>query len=578
MTGRTALLGTTALIGAGAVWTWAASGIFLVGVDLATGSRLLDHYGFPTWQWWQYLPYRGSNATVDLWLKISAAAAAAPLALAAPRWLRHMAGQARPLHGESHFASRREARQGGLVFASRPPGDGIILGRTGWGPFRQYVCLRGEGNVSLYARTRGGKGVSFVVPNCLNWTGSLIALDIKGELYRKTAACRQAMGQEVFCFAPSATDGRSHRYNPYSVVPRGTPRCIDMVHRINAILVPPNPRAENPYWDNSARNAINGAAVILAETPGEPLHVGAVRRGFTRPDWRDYWRRLITSARDAGRPYPQTAVDGVLSLVDDPDDKGREGVRRTIESHLGLWASPTVVAATETSDFDLSQIRKRGQSIYLRLRPTEMRRFRPLTTLLFQQLLDLNTEVEFGQDPDHSHRVLMMLDEFWAAGRMDMLADASAFIAAFGFHMAYVLQSKAQAVSLYGTEGSDNLFENTSAEIVFGVKGVKLAREVSEMAGHDTVQETTKNRPRFWGALQWSKQTESEAARRRALLLPQEVQRLSPKRQIIFRAGLPPMLTGRVIYWKDPLFRHLEAEPPEVPMLKVHIARDNRAG
>lgn len=585
MSRRKALLGTTALCAA--AWLPAASAVFLAGVDAYTGSKLWQHYGgLPTTQWLTYLPYAAGNGAVDLWLKIAAGVASIPPLGCAIGWLRSLGGNKPPLHGESHFATKAEIREQNrrdpkaqIVYSRAPMGDGILLGRAGPWSWSEYIYFIGEGHVGLYSRTRGGKGVSFAVPNCLAWEGSLVALDIKGELYKKTAARRRALGQEAHCFAPSSKTGRTVRYNPYSVVPRDDPaECIDMIHRINHIIIPPTAKAGDGtarYFDESARDAINGAAVILAETPEEPLHVGAVRRGFLRTDWRQHWRDMIRSGRKAGRPYPQTAVDAVLSVVDDPDEKGREGIRRTILSHLGLWASPKVVAATETSDFDLSQMRKKGISIYLKLRPTQMRRFRPLTTLLFQQLIDLNTETEFGAEPDHSHHILMMMDEVWAAGRMDILADASAFVASFGFHLAYVTQTKDQLVNLYGKEGAKNLFENTHVEIVFGVKGVELSKEVSEMTGDDTVQETTQNRPRFWAGLQWGKQTESEASRRRKLLLPQEVRRLSPRKEIIFVPGLMPIMAEREIYYRDERFALLETEPPEVPELKVTVARDD---
>jgi len=485
-----------------------------------------------------------------------------------------MLRRSKPLHGRSRWATNREIRKSGLVWAKAPPGDALVLGRKGLGPWRRYLCHPGDEHSALYAATGSGKGTGYSIPNCYAWAGSLVAYDLKGELWQKTAAAREAVGQSVFCFAPGATDGRSHRYNPYSVVEGNAAQRIDMIHRIGSVLVPPNPEVKEPFWINSARNAINGAAVILAETPNEPLHVGAIRRAFTRPDWRDWWRSLIGDARNAGRPYPQTGTDAVLSVVEMSDDKGREGICKEIQSHLGLWASPSIVAATETSDFDLREIRRRPMSIYVRLRPSEVRRFRPLTTLLFQQLLDLNTETEFKDLPEPRCRVLMLLDEFASLGAMPLLADSAAYVRSFGLRMAYVMQTKDQLVSLYGREGADNLFENCHSEIFFGTKGIRAAKEASEMAGFDTVTETSTSRPRFFGWLRPGKQSENEAARRRALLLPQEVQRLPKSQEIVYRPGMQPIRCKRVVYYRDPLFAGLEAEPPEVPLLNVHVARD----
>jgi type IV secretory pathway TraG/TraD family ATPase VirD4 len=58
-------------------------------------------------------------------------------------------------------------------------------------------------------------------------------------------------------------------------------------------------------------------------------------------------------------------------------------------------------------------------------------------------------------------------------------------------------------------------------------------------------------------------------------MLPHEVQQLLlPTKQIIFRPNSTPLTTGRVIYWRDRIFRGMEAPPPEVPLLDVRVERD----
>lgn len=121
MTKRKKMLILTGLVAA--AWTPIASWVFLVGVDAHTGSKLFQHYGYvPTWQWWTYLPYRGSNRSVASWLTISAVVAAMPLLLCLFGLLKALIkGEPEPLHGEAHWATRREAEKAGLVYSRRPP-------------------------------------------------------------------------------------------------------------------------------------------------------------------------------------------------------------------------------------------------------------------------------------------------------------------------------------------------------------------------------------------------------------------------------------------------------------------------
>ena len=63
----------------------------------------------------------------------------------------------------------------------------------------KYLCYGGNQFVLLAAPTRSGKGVGVVIPNCLNYSDSLVVLDIKLENYRITSGKRAG---KTFTFLP----------------------------------------------------------------------------------------------------------------------------------------------------------------------------------------------------------------------------------------------------------------------------------------------------------------------------------------------------------------------------------------
>ena len=93
--------------------------------------------------------------------------------------------------------------------------DGIILGRRG----RRCLMLAGQQGVALAAPPRAGKGTGIVVPNALNWPGSLVCVDIKREnwTHHGRVSARHS-GQACYLFDPFAEDGRTARWNPFSYV------------------------------------------------------------------------------------------------------------------------------------------------------------------------------------------------------------------------------------------------------------------------------------------------------------------------------------------------------------------------
>ena len=99
MTTRTALLGTTAAIGAAVAWTGIASATFLAGTGL------WDAFRYPSYQWWQYLPYGSANPTVGVWLKASTGVATLFVVAGALRLGLHRLRSTRLLFGNARWTT-----------------------------------------------------------------------------------------------------------------------------------------------------------------------------------------------------------------------------------------------------------------------------------------------------------------------------------------------------------------------------------------------------------------------------------------------------------------------------------------
>jgi type IV secretory pathway TraG/TraD family ATPase VirD4 len=120
-----------------------------------------------------------------------------------------------------------------------------------------------------------------------------------------------------------------------------------------------------------------------------------------------------------------------------------------------------------------------------------------------------------------------------------------------------------------------DIFSNVGAEIVFGINDIKTMTELSERIGYNTVPIATENRPRFWGALRWERQTTATAPQRRAFLLPQEIARLPQDEMIVLRSGMLPARLKKVRWYDDPQFAKRRRPPPEIPRITVEVEEDD---
>lgn len=104
--------------------------------------------------------------------------------------------------------------------------DGLLLGwpyKSCGGKdvvdFENPIIDKDQGHIFTSALTGEGKGVSYSIPALLSWPGSVVAVDIKGELCEVTARQRLEMGQDVYVLDPFQNTGfKSDQLNPLDIL------------------------------------------------------------------------------------------------------------------------------------------------------------------------------------------------------------------------------------------------------------------------------------------------------------------------------------------------------------------------
>jgi type IV secretion system protein VirD4 len=160
------------------------------------------------------------------------------------------------------------------------------------------------------------------------------------------------------------------------------------------------------------------------------------------------------------------------------------------------------------------------------------------------------------------HRLLLMLDEFPALGRLDFFESALAFMAGYGLKAFLIAQSLNQIEKAYGPNNS--ILDNCHVRVSFATNDERTAKRVSDALGTATEMKAMKNyaghRLSPWlGHLMVSR---SETARQ--LLTPGEIMQLPPSDEIVMVAGIPPIRAKKARYYEDARFRERLLSPPEL--------------
>ncbi|WP_175768834.1 type IV secretory system conjugative DNA transfer family protein [Burkholderia cenocepacia] len=437
-----------------------------------------------------------------------------------------------------------------------------------------YLRFAGQQFVLLAAPARSGKGVGIVIPNLLSYSDSVVVLDIKQENFRLTAGFRRAHGQAVYLFNPFAEDGRTHRYNPLSVIADGMFRVGDIL-AIGYVLYPAGGHDE--FWKDQARNLLLGLVLLLWDlrearragvsgVPDYPITMGEVLRqssGNGLPV-KTYLNRMLIQYRQ----YLSRACIDALNRFLTNDDKVLASILATFNAPLTIWANPIVDAATSANDFDLRDVRRRKMSVYLGVTPDHLSEAAILMNLMFSQLVNLNTKELAEDNPALKYQCLLLLDEMTAIGKIQIIARAVAYMAGYNLRLLSIVQSDSQLESVYGRADARTIVTNHAMQILFAPREQKDANAYSEMLGTRTERSRSTSRSNgMFGARGGA--SESFSDQRRALMLPQEIKELARDKEIILLENTKPILADRICYWRDRAFTSRVMDAPTVPALDL---------
>ena len=446
-------------------------------------------------------------------------------------------------YGSARWANVDDIRKAGLT---RPAG--VFLGQQD----RQYLRHEGPEHVLTFAPTRSGKGVGLVVPTLLSWPASAVIHDIKGENWQITAGWRSRFSH---CLLFNPTDPKSAAYNPLLEVRRGAHEVRD-VQNIADILVDPEGALERRnHWEKTSHALLVGA-ILHVLYAGEDKTLRGVANFLSDPasPFELTLHRMMTTPHLGDRPHP--VVASAAREVLNKSDNERSGVLSTAMSFLGLYRDPTVAEVTSRCDWRIADLisAEHPVSLYLMVPPSDISRTKPLIRLILNQIGRRLTESLDGSDGiERRHKLLLMLDEFPALGRLDFFETALAFMAGYGIRSFLIAQSLNQIDKAYGQNHS--ILDNCHVRVTFATNDERTAKRISETLGTATELRAQRNyaghRLAPWlGHLMVSRQ---ETAR--PLLTPGEVMQLPPDEAVVMVSSVAPIKAKKLRYYADANFK-----------------------
>lgn len=518
--------------------------------------------------------------------------------------------------GKKKNNSHGSAKWGGLEEIDFKPGNdkyfgitlrsdkGVVLGRF------KGITLRDnmKTHICITAPTRTGKGVSIIIPTLIDsWNESVIVLDIKGENYQLTSGARkEKFDNTILRLAPKSEN--SCGYNPLGEIRFLSQQEMEDVRLIVDIIMADDSAgggAKDPYWNTSAADLLLGIIfyVMTKKFLENPKYVieGGVKKPVSTASMVDVVNFITDPNYDApikeilmrkaqeedlieeyGRDEETKRFvrDRLMSLYGTDADiinKGRHPMaarymaekgnlpETTLGSIIGsakvklsIFEIPIVKQNTDHSDFRIYDLMnyKKPVSLYLVVPPADILSLSPLIKMLLLQAVNILTpEIDYANQTGHKWRMLMLLDEFPAIGKLEVLEKGIGYVAGYGMKMMLILQSLDQLFKIYGKE--NGFLSNCQAQIFYTSNDETTANYVSKLLGKETIEQFTQSNKSVGTIIK----SESQQFIGKDLLSPDEVGRFPSDKIIVKLSGRNPIQSDKIVYFQEPEYANLTKIP-----------------
>ena len=361
---------------------------------------------------------------------------------------------------------------------------------------------RDKGHAITFGRTRGGKGVSSIIPALLTYKGSMVVIDPKGENAWVTAERRRAMGQRVIILDPWNEVNTRYafkvgaiepitKFNPLSALDPHSPDFADDVNAIADAFI--YNEGNDPHWPDSARELVGG--FIAAEVQSHPgkASMRAVRKLLTSKIL-DILMKVDRTIHE----FPDSVAASKLAAAFERDEDGKplstkemSSIRSTARTQTAFLDSARLQESMETDDppVNLADLGTMPTTLYLvlpvdRLK-THGRWLRMILTLAIRTISKLPTP----PNPP----VVFMLDELGTispGSGLSMIEQSYGLMAGMGIRIWAFLQDLPQLKRDYPNSW-ETFLSNSSIIQLLNVAENTTSSYFSTYLGNKTVNART---------------------------------------------------------------------------------------
>ncbi|ECL0903471.1 type IV secretory system conjugative DNA transfer family protein [Campylobacter jejuni] len=441
----------------------------------------------------------------------------------------------------------------------------------------EYIRAKMPLSALVVAPPGTGKTSGIILPNLFTVPNSTLALDIKGELYAKSAGYRKKyFNNEILLFEPFS-DNNTLFFNPFDnsiVKDMNFIQMMKLADQIAGTIFVAEKGKEGDHWVTSAKTLFTFFALYnmqkhkhtslgdLTQAPKkdyfnelneefgkecliEDEDTGEVSRDYNVDTFKVFLKQVANDenldeiVRNQARAY-QTAAEQEFASI-----------KSTYDTYMKVFTNPQVANATSKMNFRFEDLREKRITMYVVIQTEDMDILAPLVRIFIESLFKKLMSGQENSNPDKF--IYCLLDEFVRFGKMPFLLEAPALCRSYGLIPVFVTQSYEQIRKYYGEDDLGIIRANAGYQTIFRMNTEKDAKEISDLIGDFTREKTSSSK----GTFDFFKSNNTVSKEGYKLITSQYIKNQSREDILILVTGfLSRPIKAKVPYWfKNPKFK-----------------------
>ncbi|MFK0440691.1 type IV secretory system conjugative DNA transfer family protein [Campylobacter jejuni] len=438
----------------------------------------------------------------------------------------------------------------------------------------EYIRAKMPLSALVVAPPGTGKTSGIILPNLFTVPNSTLALDIKGELYAKSAGYRKKyFNNEILLFEPFS-DNNTLFFNPFDnsiVKDMNFIQMMKLADQIAGTIFVAEKGKEGDHWVTSAKTLFTFFALYnmqkhkhtslgdLTQAPKkdyfnelneefgkecliEDEDTGEVSRDYNVDTFKVFLKQVANDenldeiVRNQARAY-QTAAEQEFASI-----------KSTYDTYMKVFTNPQVANATSKMNFRFEDLREKRITMYVVIQTEDMDILAPLVRIFIESLFKKLMSGQENSNPDKF--IYCLLDEFVRFGKMPFLLEAPALCRSYGLIPVFVTQSYEQIRKYYGEDDLGIIRANAGYQTIFRMNTEKDAKEISDLIGDFTREKTSSSK----GTFDFFKSNNTVSKEGYKLITSQDIKNQSSEDILILVTGfLSRPIKAKVPYWfKNP--------------------------